>query len=97
MLVGYGIPTANNTGCNTEVSTGVGAFTPPGTGTCTGNTRAVIEGTTGFWYKVYNGPKGKLQFGAQYEHIVRQTWRGLGGDPSAENNVVLTSFRYYLP
>jgi hypothetical protein len=96
-LVGYGVPTANNSGCDTEAVTGVGTFTPPGTGTCTGNTRSVIEGTFGFWYKVYNGPKGRLQFGPQYEHIVRNTWRGVGGDPGADNNILLTSFRYYLP
>ena len=96
-LVGYGIPTANNTGCGTEGVSGLGAFTPPGTGTCTGNTRVLIEGTFGFWYKVYNGPKGRIQFGPQYEYIVRNTWRGLGGDPNTNNNIFLTSFRYYLP
>jgi hypothetical protein len=46
---------------------------------------------------VYAGPKGKLQFGPQFEHIVRNTWRASGGDPSADNNILLTSFRYYLP
>ena len=100
--VGYGVPptvttTDNNSGCDTEAVSGVGAFTPPGTGSCTANTRNLIEGTFGFWFKVYNGPKGKLQFGPQYEYIVRNTWRGMGGDPSANNNIVLTSFRYYLP
>ena len=96
-LVGYGIPTANNTGCATEGVSGVGAFTPPGTGSCTGNTRVLVEGTFGFWYKIYNGPKGRVQFGPQYEYVVRNTWRGSGGDPNTNNNIFLTSFRYYLP
>ena len=98
-LVGYGVPgTGNsNTGCGTEAVSGVGAFTPPGTGSCTGNTRAVFEGTFGFWYKAYNGPKGRIQFGPQYEYVERNTWRGLGGDPNTNNNIFLTSFRYYLP
>lgn len=98
-LVGYGVPGSgnDNTGCANEAVSGVGAFSPPGTGSCTGNTRAVIEGTWGFWYKLYNGPKGRIQFGPQYEYIVRNTWRGLGGDPNTNNNVFLTSFRYYLP
>ena len=96
-LVGYGVPTANNTGCGTEAVTGVGTFTPPGTGSCTGNTRVLVEGTFGFWYKVYNGPKGRIQFGPQYAYVTRNTWRGSGGDPNTNNNIFLTSFRYYLP
>jgi hypothetical protein len=102
-LVGYGVPAVglttadNNTGCGTEAVSGVGAFTPPGTGSCTANTRVIVEGTFGFWYKVYNGPKGRIQFGPQYEYIVRNTWRGVGGDPNTNNNIFLTSFRYYLP
>jgi len=98
-LVGYGVPGTgnNNTGCDVEAVTGVGAFTPPGTGSCTGNTRVLIEGTFGFWFKVYNGPKGRIQFGPQYAYVERNTWRGLGGDPNTNNNIILTSFRYYLP
>ena len=99
-LVGYGVPGTgnNNTGCDVEAANPAsGGFTPTGTGSCTGNTRVVVEGTAGFWYKVYSGPKGRIQFGAQYEYVVRNTWRGLGGDPGTNNNIGLTSFRYYLP
>ena len=103
-LVGYGVPAVpgfttadNNSGCGTESVSGLGAFTPPGTGSCSANTRNLIEGTFGFWFKPYNGPKGRIQFGPQYEYLVRQVWRGIGGDPSTNNNVFLTSFRYYLP
>ncbi len=98
-LVGYGVPGTgnNNSGCGVEGATGLGAFAPAGTGSCTANTRNLIEGTFGFWFKPYNGPKGRIQFGPQYEYIVRNTWRGIGGDPSANNNIILTSFRYYLP
>lgn len=103
-LVGYGVPAVaglttgnNNSGCGVEGATGLGAFTPAGTGTCSANTRSVIEGTFGFWFKPYNGPKGRIQFGPQYEYINRSTWRGIGGDPNTNNNIFLTSFRYYLP
>jgi len=98
-LVGYGVPGTgnNNSGCGTESVTGLGAFTPPGTGSCTANTRVLVEGTFGFWYKVYNGPKGRIQFGPQYAYVVRNTWRGIGGDPNTNNNIIMTSFRYYLP
>ena len=32
-------------------------------------------------YKLYNGDRGRIQFGPQYEYLVRNTWRGVGGDP----------------
>jgi hypothetical protein len=69
----------------------------PASASCNGDTRSIWEGTVGFWYRVYNGPKGKLQFGPQYSYIDRNQWRGKGGDPNATENMVLTSFRYYLP
>ena len=72
-------------------------FNPGGLGKCNGDTRDVIEGTIGFWYRFYNGPKGRLQWGPQYSYVVRNTWRGTGGDPSATENMFFTSFRYYLP
>jgi hypothetical protein len=72
-------------------------FNPGGLSKCNGDTRNLIEGSIGFWYRFYNGPKGRLQWGPQYSYIVRNTWRGTGGDPSATENMFLTSFRYYLP
>jgi hypothetical protein len=95
--VGYGSTTNNNSGCGTEVLPGTGGFSPNNPSACTANTRAVFEGTFGFWFKPYIGTKGRVQFGPQYEYLVRNTWRGVGGDPNAINNVVMTSFRYYLP
>jgi len=75
---------------------GIG-FNPGGLKNCTGDTRNVLEGTIGFWFRFYNGPKGRLQWGPQYSYIVRNTWAGIGGDPSAKESMILTSFRYYLP
>ena len=53
---------------------------------CVGQTKSIVEGTTGFWYKPYNGPKGRLQIGLQYSYLVRTAWVGYGGifrdDPS---------------
>jgi hypothetical protein len=74
-----------------------GGFNPGGLSKCNGDTRNIWEGTIGFWYKLYNGPKGRIQFGPQYSYLVRNTWAGTGGDPAATENMVLTSFRYYLP
>ena len=63
-----------------------------------------MEGTVGFWHKVYQGEKGRMQWGIQYSYIYRNGWSGSNGltgttsiGPHAVNNMVFTSFRYYLP
>ena len=94
--VGYGSPLLDNSGCNVEALPG-GATTPGSPIKCAGQTRDVTELTAGFWYKVYAGDKGKLMFGPQYSHLNRNAWRGTGGGPSADENMLLTSFRYFLP
>ncbi len=96
--VGYGAPYFVNSGCGTEtVPTAANGYGPGALSNCTGDNRTVIEGTAGFWYKPYNGPKGRLQMGMQYSYITRGTWNGINGKPEAVNNMVFTSFRYYLP
>jgi len=104
--VGYGSPLFSNSGCYTEVAPTVGSgFFPAGLGSCTADTRALIEGTAGFWYRFYNGPKGRFQFGTQYSYVTRQTWSGTGPSgaglpgvtPEGLDGMVFTSFRYYLP
>jgi hypothetical protein len=101
-LYGYGLPNANNSGCGIETLPGGGGFAPGAVGSCSANTRNVIQGTTGFWYRFYKGPKGTAQFGTQYSYLVRNTWAGVGGpsflgQPAGIQNMVLTSFRYVLP
>jgi hypothetical protein len=100
---GYGSPYANNTGCSTETApTGSGA--PGGGGTCAGDTRYIAEAVLGFWHKVYQGDKGKVQWGLQYSYFYRNAWSGSNGltgttsiAPHAVDNMFWTSFRYYLP
>lgn len=106
--VGYGALAFNNTGCGTETlpssSFNLG-FSPGGLSNCNADTKDIVEGTLGFWYKPYNGPKGRLQIGAQYSYLTRTAWSGIGtklpvpvgSNPSAIDNMVFTSFRYYLP
>ncbi|MGO9589283.1 MAG: hypothetical protein ACLP3K_04445 [Candidatus Acidiferrales bacterium] len=101
--------TSASTSTNLGVPTGVGGsagFIPGPLGSCTGDTRNLIEGTLGFWYRFYKGPKGTVQYGMQYSNIDRNTWRGTGGatgtisasgQPHADENEFFTSFRYYLP
>ncbi len=104
--VGYGSPFFNNSGCFTETAPSLGAtagFNPGSLSKCTADTRALIEGTAGFWYRLYSGPKGRFQYGMQYSYVTRQTWSGtsltpgVGVSPEGLDGMVYTSFRYYLP
>jgi hypothetical protein len=81
-------------------------FNPASPSNCNGDTRAIMEGTIGFWYRFYSGPKGRIQWGPQYSYVDRNTWAGIGGNPlsgnplgnpNATENMFFTSFRYYLP
>jgi hypothetical protein len=101
---GYGNPAANNSGCSTE-GLPSGSFTPSAGGTCAGDIRVITEGTVGFWHKFYNGPHGGMRWGIQYSYITKSGWSGSGGlpagtpgiSPKAVDNMIWTSFRYYIP
>jgi hypothetical protein len=102
--VGYGAPTFNNTGCYTETGPGPGGFLPGGLSGCTADTRVLIEGTTGFWFKLYDGSKekvnkGRLQWGPQFSYVTRNAWSGASSpnEPHGIDGMLFTSFRYYLP
>jgi hypothetical protein len=106
--VGYGAPEFKNTGCYTEAAPTLAlnnGFNPGTLSNCTSDTRSLIEGTAGFWYRFYNGPRGRFQFGGQYSYITRQTWSGIGPagskapgvSPEGVEGEFYTSFRYYLP
>jgi hypothetical protein len=93
---GYGSLFANNSGCSTE-NPPANQLTPSGGGTCAGDTRLIMEGTIGFWDKLAQGPKGGLRWGLQYSYFTRSGWSGGGISPKAVDNMIWTSFRYYLP
>ena len=93
---GYGSLFANNSGCSSQAPP-TNQLTPSGGGTCAGDTRIVMEGTLGFWNKLTQGPKGGLRWGIQYSYFTRNGWSGNGISPKAVDNMVWTSFRYYLP
>jgi hypothetical protein len=110
---GYGSPFANNSGCVKENppsnSIGLPPFGTPSAGSsCAGDTRAIMEGSLGFWYKFYQGPKGGFRFGLQYSYFSKNGWSGNNNPlgvpgipmflpPKAVDNMVWTSVRYYLP
>jgi hypothetical protein len=93
---GYGSPLANNTNCGVEAPPS--GSSAPGSGSCAGDIRLIQEGTLGFWHKVYQGPKGGVRWGIQYSYVTKSGWSGAGSvAPKAVDNMVWTSFRYYLP
>jgi hypothetical protein len=94
---GYGSPFANNSGCGLE-NPPANQLTPSGGGTCAGDIRTIMEGTLGFWYKLYQGDKGGFRWGLQYSYFSKNGWSGANGiSPKAVDNMIWTSFRYYLP
>jgi len=96
--VGYGSPLFVTSGCFTETLPASGnGFSFGPLQNCNGDTQRIIEGTAGFWLRLHNGPKGRLQFGPQYSYVTRNAWSGTGGTPKGVENMFLTSFRYYLP
>lgn len=96
-LVGYAPPSASNTGCQTEPPVTGSSGYVPGTSPCLGATRSLTQFTAGWIYRAYSGPMGRLQYGAAYSYLHRAAWVGIGGAPTASNNFVYTSVRYYLP
>ena len=107
--VGYGARNADMSGCLIEpASTAANPSadpTTPGNSTngCKGNNKDVQEFTAGYWFNFYNGPKGRLRQGIQYSLMRRDLWSGAGGtlNPAGgahgDDNMIFTSFRYYLP
>ncbi len=98
--LGYAVG-LNNSGCNTEpLPTGSGGTTnyPSNPGTCSGVNRDIQEITFGYWYDFYRGVRGRFRQGIQYGYAQRKTWADPNGlAPEGLDNMVWTSFRYYLP
>ncbi len=93
---GYGW-NESNTGCGTEPLP-TNSSTPAAPGSCSGVNRDVQEGTLGYWYDFYKGPKGRLRQGLQYSYTFRDIWADKTGvAPKGIENMFFTSFRYYLP
>jgi hypothetical protein len=88
--VGYGSPLNDNSGCQLE--------SPTASQPCQAQTRNLWQVQPGFWYRFYKGPAGTVAMGMSYSYTNRSTWVGLDGlQPKGIENIVMTSFRYYLP
>ena len=83
---GYGLNTIDNTKCFIEIGF-----------SCSASLRNLQAVATGFWYRFYKGPTGTVQYGVDYVYVAKDTWAGLRGAPRGVENVLETSFRYYLP
>jgi hypothetical protein len=93
---GYGNPTLNIAGC----------YNPESTFSCGAVFKSLSEATTGFYYRPYKGSFGTLQYGLQYSYNHKSTWQGQNGaaglpgglaGPRANESMIMTNFRYYIP
>jgi hypothetical protein len=100
--IGYGAYTTDMSGCRVEAKAG-GSTSPSNPAKCGGNNKDLQEFTAGYWYNMYNGPKGRLRYGLQYAWFERDLWSGQGGTTNpgggakGTDNMFFTSLRYYLP
>ncbi len=93
---GYGNGYYVDTGCLQEGSAA----------SCSGQTRGLVHGSLGGWWRFMHGDYGTLEVGAQYEYIRRTAFNGTSVStigtrsvsssvtPKTDENAVLFSFRY---
>ena len=91
-VFGYGDADFANFGCATITAASFAGATPT---SCVANNRRVASIQGGFWQNVYKGNYGRVAVGAEYEYIRRESFPGVGGSVSTDDNIVLTSVRYY--
>jgi hypothetical protein len=91
-LLGFGNPDFSNLGCETPTPSSFAGATPSN---CIANNRRLTEVSVGFWQNIYKGDYGRVAVGGQYEYLKRDAFEGLGGAPSTDDNIVMTSLRYY--
>lgn len=84
---GYGLTTTDNTKC----------FLSETAYSCSASLKGLAGATSGIWYRFYKGPAGMVQYGANYAYVTKFAWSGVGGAPRGVENIIETSFRYYLP
>ncbi|QDH14031.1 hypothetical protein E3E12_07395 [Formicincola oecophyllae] len=82
---GYGNRAYNMSGCHIELSKNCAAAT---------NVRLSAEATGGLWYTALEGDYGRVLMGAQYAHTYMEAFKGQGGKPHTDDNMVFMSVRY---
>ena len=84
---GYGSPLVSYQGCTNEVAMN----------TCNGANRNIQEATVGYWYRLFKGPFGTVQYGNQLVYMRRTLWSGVGVAPQGNDVVAYSTVRFYLP
>lgn len=82
---GYGGSNVNNSGCRTELSAAT---------TCGAQTRSLVNGSVGAWWRFLHGGYGTMLAGAEYSYTKRIAFHGVGGTPKTDENAVFVSLRY---
>ena len=91
---GFGNPNFDNAGCFFPNAMSFAGGAAP-LGGCVANTRRIAEITAGFWQDIFKGDYGRVAAGAQYAFIRKEAFAGIGGAPKTDNNMIMTSVRYY--
>ena len=93
---GYGNGAYIDTGCSTEGSAAA----------CSGQTRGLVEGTLGAWWRFLSSPYGTMEVGPSWSYIRRTAFQGTdvttvgkrtvdsNVTPKTDENVILFSFRF---
>ncbi|HTR25811.1 MAG TPA: hypothetical protein VMI10_17685 [Terriglobales bacterium] len=84
---GYGSRLVSYSNCANEVAVN----------TCSGANCNVYETTAGYWYRLYQGDFGRIQYGNQVAYMHRNLWSGIGHTPQGGDLVVYSIIRFYLP
>jgi len=87
VAAGYGSPLVSYAACANEVAMN----------TCSGANRNIYEGTVGYWFKIFQGRFGRVQYGNQFEYAHRDLWSGQGQTPRGGDFMLYSTVRYYLP
>ena len=65
-------------------------------GTANANVKRIAQVTVGDWWKFFQGKYGRMQLGLQYSYTVDKYFSATtGGSPTANDQMVYTSLRYY--
>jgi hypothetical protein len=84
---GYGSPLVDYSSCTNEVALNA----------CNGANRNIYEATAGYWYRLYRGEYGRIEYGNQVVYIHRNLWSGIGTTLQGGDIVVYSTIRFYLP
>jgi hypothetical protein len=83
---GYGSPLVSYASCTNEVALNA----------CHGDNRNIHEATIGYWYRLYRGEFGSINYGNQVLYVRRDLWSGIGTTPKGSDIVVYSTLRFYL-